>query len=177
MIYFLVSFPAIMHLFSTWVYRLLKNPDSLSSFGESTLKSVGMGYRDVVTVSSSSPAIRAFELMEKHQISAVGVVKDGRLVGSVSDSDVRQVVPKKGFKMYGITVDDLLKQIHKDEPYKIVAVEDTATLRDVFMLLCQKQIHRVYLVQDKDQMKPSGVVTFKELLSHLLSLVKRLDIH
>ena len=66
-------------LFVVWLHTHLcpliyQHPGSYSAFHEDTVGQIPSFHKPVISVSSNAPALRAFELMMKHDISAVGCV-------------------------------------------------------------------------------------------------------
>src|SRR6516162_3091283 len=51
--------------------------------------------KDVFTVSPEDVLVDAFELMRIHRIRHIPVLKDGALVGIVSDRDIRHALPMR----------------------------------------------------------------------------------
>eukprot|EP00056_Hartaetosiga_gracilis_P003438 m.63696 g.63696 ORF g.63696 m.63696 type:complete len:251 (-) comp11454_c1_seq8:30-782(-) len=98
----------------------------LKLLGNATVASTNMGFiDDMKTVSSTAAAVNAFEAMDKYSISAIPVIdrkQDNKLVAVISDTDLRALVTKDGFKVYGINVTEFLKIIKPDDPFKVFSV-------------------------------------------------------
>lgn len=159
---------------SSIVKFILSHENALSPLGEDTIEHAGLGIKNVKCVSLTAPAIRAFEIMEAKHFSSIPVIdhtQGDKMVGSISDSDLRSLHTVKDFQLYGITIKQLLELIKPDDPFKLISVPKTAKIASLFQLLCDYHIHRVY-VHDELGL-PCGVITFKELLAHLLSRVRR----
>ncbi|EGD81208.1 hypothetical protein PTSG_11243 [Salpingoeca rosetta] len=158
---------------SSIVKYILTHDGSLSPLGDTTLEEAGLGLKTVKTVSLTSPAVRAFEIMETHHISSIPVIDHGqgdKMVASISDYDLRAMLTVKDFQLYGITIRELLNLIKPENPFRLLSVPKTATIASLFQVLCDNHIHRVYIHDELGL--PIGVVTFKELLAHLLSRVR-----
>lgn len=76
----------------SWWLRLLQNPGDVAA---EYVKTHGTHARDVmtrnvVTVSENTPAAEIAELLEKHRIKRVPVVRDGKVIGIVSRANLLQ---------------------------------------------------------------------------------------
>eukprot|EP00049_Salpingoeca_infusionum_P012995 m.241569 g.241569 ORF g.241569 m.241569 type:complete len:367 (+) comp15327_c0_seq5:116-1216(+) len=151
---------------------LQEHEDAVSGFGTETIHSKKLGFIDVKTVNQDAPAVRAFELMEKFKVGGIGVVNSsGVLVGSLSDTDLRAMFEVPNFRLYGLTVSQLLAKL--GHTGRVFTVPPTAQLRDAFAQLNEHRVHRLYIIDE--QGKPIGVVTYKQLLQQLHALVKRVE--
>jgi len=114
---------------------------------------------DLVTVTPPESARRAYELMRDRRIRHLPVVADGRLVGVLSDRDLRPVLLSPG--LAGATVGELMSEnlttIRPDAP-----VEDAASLLVVKKIGCLPVIDGPRLV---------GIVTETDLLAVLVELL------
>lgn len=126
----------------------------------------------VLTITESSPAFEAFELMLKNKVSAVGVVTDqGVLVGVVSGTDLRIVGPHLGsLSLLLNPVKELLDQSREMNTMCLVPVVK-ANLQDTLGIVIESmednKVHRVFVVDDNE--KPICVLSMKDVLSEFLS--------
>ncbi len=114
---------------------------------------------DLVTVSPQESARRAYELMRDRRFRHLPVVADGRLVGIVSDRDLRPVLLSPG--LAGATVAEIMSE----EPTTIAPeapVEDAASLIVVKKIGCLPVLDGERLV---------GIVTETDLLAVLVELL------
>ncbi len=114
---------------------------------------------DLVTVSPGESARRAYELMRDRRFRHLPVLADGRLVGILSDRDLRPVLLAPG--LADATVAELMSEhlttIRPDTP-----VEDAASLLVVKKIGCLP-------VVDGDRLV--GIVTETDLLAVLVELL------
>eukprot|EP00045_Choanoeca_perplexa_P008301 m.76580 g.76580 ORF g.76580 m.76580 type:complete len:326 (+) comp14439_c0_seq1:1474-2451(+) len=154
---------------------LLKHPDAYSSFGEDTVGQISSFHKAVVSVSSNAPALRAFELMMKHDVSAIAVTepvaRSKRVVGTISDTDMKAIVRLSNLSLYGVTVEQLLRRIRPDKVNFVLSVTDQTRLVDIPAMLEKHKVHRVYVVDYTANL--TGIITFKELMAELLLRVKK----
>lgn len=115
--------------------------------------------RDLVTVRPDEPAPRAWQLMRDRRFRHLPVVRDGRLVGILSDRDLRPVVLSPGFAR--MTVAELMIE----DPTIIgpgTPVEDAASLLVVKKIGCLPVVEQDVLV---------GIITETDLLAVLVELL------
>ncbi len=114
---------------------------------------------DLVTVGPGESARRAYEIMRDRRIRHLPVVDDGRLIGILSDRDLRPVLLSPG--LTGATVAELMSE----EPATIAPgapVEDAASLLVVRKIGCLPVVEGARLV---------GIVTETDLLAVLVELL------
>eukprot|EP00055_Hartaetosiga_balthica_P014610 m.80946 g.80946 ORF g.80946 m.80946 type:complete len:322 (+) comp8638_c2_seq4:85-1050(+) len=158
---------------------LLKDHEEvLDLLGNATVATTNMGFiDDVKSVSICAAAINAFEAMDKFSISAVPIIdrkQDNKLVGVLSDTDLR-IIAKKNLRVYGMDVLALLKSVKPENPNAVFSVKAATKIVDIFHVMNDNHIHRVYITNAKEQ--PIGVITFKELLGFLVSKAMKKYIH
>ena len=62
------------------------------------------------------------------QIPVIDHTQGDKMVGSISDSDLRSLHTVKDFQLYGITIKQLLELIKPDDPFKLISVPKTAKI-------------------------------------------------
>jgi len=125
---------------------------------------VALSVRDImstqlVTVTRDEPARRAYDLMRDRRIRHLPVVAEGRLVGILSDRDLRPVLlaPGLAHATVGELMSEDLTTITPDTP-----VEDAASLLVVKKIGCLP-------VVEGDRL--AGIVTETDLLAVLVELL------
>jgi IMP dehydrogenase len=101
---------------------------------------------DPVTIHPEQPVREVLELMEKYRISGVPVTKGDRLVGIVTNRDLRfetvldkpvsDVMTKENLVTVseGITLDDSKKLLHTHRIEKLLVVDDTGRLKGLITI-------------------------------------------
>lgn len=110
--------------------------------------------RDAVTSSSSSSVTDAARLMSARRVSSLLVVDDGRLVGILSDRDLRSRVLAEG-RDPGIAVADVMTR----HPFH---VRDDARAFDATLLMMDRGVHHLPVLGAAGEVL--GVVTSTDLL-------------
>ncbi len=114
---------------------------------------------DLVTVTPAEAARRAYELMRDRRIRHLPVVSDGRLVGVLSDRDLRPILLSPG--LAGATVGELMSE-------SLTTISPDALVEDAASLLVVKKIGCLPVV---DGLRLVGIVTETDLLAVLVELL------
>jgi acetoin utilization protein AcuB len=113
----------------------------------------------LVTVGPTEPARRAWELMRDHRFRHLPVVVDGRLVGILSERDLRPVLLSPGLAPAAV------REVMSENPTTVTpdaSVEDAASLLVVKKIGCLPVLEGERLV---------GIVTETDLLAVLVELL------
>jgi acetoin utilization protein AcuB len=114
---------------------------------------------DPVTVAAGATARQAYEIMRDRRIRHLPVVESGRLVGILSDRDLRPILLSPG--LAGATVAELMSE----EP---ATVTPEASVEDAASLLVVRKIGCLPVVEDG---RLVGIVTETDLLAVLVELL------
>lgn len=115
---------------------------------------------DLVTVAPTEVARRAYELMRDRRIRHLPVLSsDGRLVGVLSDRDLRPILLSPG--LTGATVGELMSE-------SLTTISPDALVEDAASLLVVKKIGCLPVV---DGTRLVGIVTETDLLAVLVELL------
>ena len=118
-------------------------------------------------------ALAAFELMVQKNIQGVAVVDgEGRLMGNLSLRDLKILGPDASmFWRLQQTVNNFLVKVRHDHAAReggrrrhAIFVLPQATIKDVIVALRRYHIHRVYVVNDRKERKPVGVISLRDIL-------------
>ncbi|MDR0588128.1 MAG: IMP dehydrogenase [Burkholderiales bacterium] len=107
--------------------------------------------KDPITVKPSDTVADVFAIRQKHRISGLPVIDHGRVVGIVTNRDLR----------FETRLDQPISEI-MTKGEKLVTVREGATLDEAKRLMHQHRLERV-LVVDRD-MKLRGLITVKDIL-------------
>lgn len=113
----------------------------------------------LVTVGPDEAARQAYELMRDHRFRHLPVVSEGRLVGVLSDRDLRPILLSPG--LAGATVGELMS----DDP---TTIGPGAPVEDAASLLVVKKIGCLPVVEGE---RVVGIVTGTDLLAVLVELL------
>jgi len=107
--------------------------------------------RDPVTIPPEMPVREVIQLQRERKISGFPVVKNGKVVGIVTNRDLR----------FETQLDQPVKAIMTPQN-KLVTVREGATRQEAMQLMHQHRLERVLVVDQDFQLK--GLVTVKDIL-------------
>src|SRR5258706_2606428 len=107
--------------------------------------------RDPMTIPPEMPVREAIALKREHKISGFRVVKNGKVVGIVTNRDLR----------FETKLDQPVKAIMTPQR-KLVTVRDGTSRADAMKLMHQHRLERVLVIDEEFQLK--GLVTVKDIL-------------
>jgi CBS domain-containing protein len=110
--------------------------------------------REPVGLASTATIQEAAQRMRDEQVSSVLVVDDGRLVGILTDRDLRNRVVAQGLD-YGIHVNAVMTQAP-------ATIRGQQTLLDALTLMTQENIHHIPVLDE--QYQPIGMLTNTDLM-------------
>eukprot|EP00051_Salpingoeca_urceolata_P026089 m.476029 g.476029 ORF g.476029 m.476029 type:complete len:392 (-) comp20409_c0_seq1:653-1828(-) len=154
---------------SALIQTVSENLDRFVAVADTTIKANNLGTAapKVFSVTTDDPLAKAFELIRKHDVSAVPVVDEtGAIKGNVSARDVRLVIPSsKVYKLLHLPVRNYLDVVTQKDNSAICCTPDN-TLGEVILKMVVSRIHRVYVV-DEDQ-KPIRVLSMSNVLARFV---------
>jgi len=163
----------LVGVLSQWdiVAELEANKGSLGELSHTSLRELGLGGGDVITMSFTAKAIHAFYLMQYHKVSAVCVVdSEGCLLANVSASDIRGLHQDQLHLLMQPVLVFLLQ--HNGAIKRPVSCDLDYTFGNVLAMLAQEHVHRVWVVEDDSAAQvPVGVVTVGDICTLLTTAV------
>jgi CBS domain-containing protein len=136
------------------------------SLGEMLFKTVGelKLAKNVVMVRSDVSFSDGLSILYNNNISGMALVdEEGVLITNFSASDLRGIRASI-FSNYNWTILDFLKKgTEKHEIRNVLTCKQDSTLDEVLNLIVSNHIHRVYIVNEKNQ--PLGIICLYDLLS------------
>ena len=127
-----------------------------------------------LVVASPSDSVRAaWGLLREHQIRHLPVVEDGRLVGIITDRDIRLVFPSA---LTSATTDedpyDALEKVPVREimATPVVTVAPEAPIADAAHLLLEKRIGGLPVVEGD---RLVGIITKDDILAAFVELIEK----
>jgi CBS domain-containing protein len=129
-----------------------------------------MMIREVISITGEKTLREAIELFQRHHIRQLPVLEGAKLVGILSDRDVKRATPSPlaggGMERYEKVVDSTrVAQLMTRNPY---CVTPSTPLRDVVKALHDGK-HGAIPVVDHDRLV--GLVTATDMLGYLLTLM------
>jgi len=124
--------------------------------------------KTVVTVKPHDTVRQARELMRKHRINQLLVVVNNKLVGIVSDRDIRDAYPSSLRLLRGKDLDDFAEAhtIEEVMTYNVITVSSQTSLREAAQRLRHQRLGALPVV---DQDTLVGIITRSDVLDALLA--------
>lgn len=116
--------------------------------------------RDVVSVSQDHTIQECVDLMKRHSIRHLPVVEDGRLVGLVTEGDLRQV-------FLASLIEEL--RIHDVMINDPVTVSPDTEIEDAAKIIFYNKIGGLPVVDDQDRLL--GIITVADILAAFIELM------
>ena len=145
-------------------------PLQLTTFSGDHMKVADRMVRDVVSLDEGEKLRSALELFQKHHIRHLPVLKDGKLVGILSDRDLMRATPSSisgaGMEDFDRVVDSTtLAQIMTRNPY---CVTPSTRLKDAVKVLHDRK-HGALLVVEGERLV--GLISATDMLMDLYDLL------
>lgn len=129
--------------------------------------------RKVITVDRNMPLWQAYELMNQHKIRHLPVIDaDNRLVGIVTDRDIRSALPSKFAKgVYDEREEQQFKELKVAEVMsaKPVTISPTDTLQDALLLIQATKVGAFPVVDQENKLK--GIISVRDLLRAFINVM------
>jgi acetoin utilization protein AcuB len=124
--------------------------------------------KSVMTIKPKDSLRHARERLAKYRINQLPVVVDDKLVGIVTDRDVRDAYPSSLRLFYGKDIDEFGDSHTVEEvmTYNVVAISPKTSLREAAQRLRRQRFGALPVV---DNGKLVGIVTRSDLLDALLA--------
>lgn len=153
---------------------LASHLDELGLEAFQTVEATGLGLKPVVSARGDRPAIEAFEEIDNHGLSGLGVVlRDGSIVGNTSSRDLRYFLLDRGALNLDMNLVDYLaairqKEVEVADHVPLCSVGPNGTIGRIIGLLAATKYHRIYVVDPRHN-TPVGVVSHTDILKYITS--------
>lgn len=126
--------------------------------------------RNVVTIGPGDSLQVAVDLLRRHSVRMLPVVKDGQLKGLITDSDVKRVSASDANSLEIHELIYLLSQVKVAEfmTRKVVVVRPDHTVQEAAWMMLNNKISGMPVVDDNGQVV--GIITESDVFRLLLSL-------
>lgn len=128
----------------------------------------------VICVDSLTTVTDAHHLMNDHKIRRLPVIDDGKLVGILTQGDVRGAMPSEVTTLNRAEQDYLIQQLKVERVMSrdVIVVTEEMTLADAARLLVQYKIGGLPVVTDD---KVVGMVTESDIFGIVVAMIDKLD--
>jgi len=129
---------------------------------DTTVESAGLLKGKLSTVKESDSAIYVFRHLRAKEVQVSPVVNAaGKLVATISASDLRGISPEELAQQLGLDVISFLKARHSGKLRRPVTCRPSDSLYAVVDQLVSQALHRLWLVDDSN--RPIGVVSMTDI--------------
>lgn len=124
--------------------------------------------KSVVTVKPQDTLRHARELMAKHRINQLPVVVNDKLVGIVTDRDIRDAYPSSLRLFRGRDIDEFGESYTVEEvmTYNVIAISPQTSIREAAQRMRKQRFGALPVVEGN---KLVGIITRSDLLDALLA--------
>jgi len=126
-----------------------------------------------ITIEPQKAVYEALLLMYQHDIRRLPVIEDGRLVGIISDRDIKQIMGRPILTREETGKEELNFRVSEVMTHDVIMVEQDADLREAIELMAENKISGLPVV-DHDE-KLVGVVSSIDVLWYALDLLNRVE--
>ena len=124
-----------------------------------------------ITITPDTTVSDASELMRTHKFRRLPVVRDGKLVGIITDRDLREVAPSPATTLSIFELNYLLAKMQVKDIMKtnVLTILPTATIEEAALVLYKKKIGGLIVVDDKQAVV--GVITETDIFKTFVDLM------
>ena len=124
----------------------------------------------VITISPEMPIVDALNLMKREHIRRTPVVKDGKLVGIVSDKDLLNASPSPATSLSVWEMNYLLSKITVKDVMtkKVMTVEEDTPIEEAARIMADNKIGGLPVLREEQLV---GIITETDLFKVLLELM------
>lgn len=124
--------------------------------------------KSVLTIKPHDTLRKAREIMSKHRVNQLPVMVDDRVVGIVTDRDVREAYPSSMRLLRGKDIDDFADSHTVEEvmTYNVITISSDASLREAAQRLRKQRFGAAPVV---DHSKLIGIISRSDLLDAALA--------
>ncbi|HUK57459.1 MAG TPA: CBS domain-containing protein [Nitrospiria bacterium] len=126
-----------------------------------------------VTIAHDETVGRAIEVMSRYEIRRLPITRDGKLVGILSDRDLRQLGGRPSLKLPKDDRDDAYLRLPVEEAMtlNVITIRENHTVQDAIALMMKHKISGLPVV-DRDAALV-GILSEQDVLKFCLSLLER----
>lgn len=125
------------------------------------------------TIAHNQTVEKAMELMARYDIRRLPVVKDSKLVGIISDRDLRQMGSRYSLKLPKTDQDDAHLQLPVEEAMtlSVITIREHNTLEDAIKSLIKNKISGLPVVNAEGALV--GMLSHQDVLKYCLGILER----
>jgi len=132
------------------------------------LSKLSIGREPVLAVSSTTPAIETFRLMDNKHISGVAVVDaNGCVIANTSSRDLKNFVKSPRRSTLLLPIAKFLEEVRRDGLVEapVVCCSPDDTLAHAMVAIATTNVHRIYVVNSEK--RPLRVITLTDVMKYI----------
>lgn len=118
--------------------------------------------REVITVTENDSIEDLHNIMLKNRINHLPVVEEGRLIGIITRSDIRQALTSLQFDKTKSKVKDFMVR-------EVTTVNEYDTLEDALVIIFQKKVGSLPVVQNNNKLV--GIITRHDIMNAFIKVI------
>jgi len=142
------------------VSYIYKNRHEVGKKMSIKLSELGIQPKPVVSITSSTPALEGFKTMSLEKVTALAITHNGKLVGTLSASDLRGLTRRRLQKVVA-PVKQFLEFMHGSIRDPLTTTLDS-TLNEALSLIVTEGVHRLWIVNA--QKEPIGSLSLTDII-------------
>lgn len=125
---------------------------------------------DIISVEEETSMMKASVLMKEHNIRRLPVVRKGKLVGLVTDTDLKEASPSKAASLDIYEISYLLSEMKVKELMSkdVIYVKPDETIEFAAVLMLENKISGLPVIND--QQKLIGIITETDIFKALIHI-------
>ena len=128
---------------------------------------------NLITITHNQTVGKAMELMARYDIRRLPVIKDGKLVGIISDRDLRQMGGRPSFQLRKTDQDEAYLELPVEEAMtlNVITIPLHNTLEDAIKLMLKNKISGLPVVNRDGALV--GILSDQDVLKYCLGVLER----
>ncbi len=126
-----------------------------------------------VTITPDQTIGRAMELMARYDFRRLPIIKEGKLVGIITDRDVRQLAGRPTLKLPKTAQDDAYLNLPVEEAMtlNVITIRDNQPVQEAIQVMLKHKISGLPAVDREGQL--TGMLSIQDVLKYCLDLLDR----
>lgn len=128
----------------------------------------------VITIAPNTPIVEALDLLSREKIRRIPIVKDGKLVGIISDHDLFHATPSQATTLSIWELNYMLSKITVSEimTKNVITVDVNTPIEDAARIMADNKIGGLPVTRDG---KLAGIITATDIFKLFLELMGARD--
>ncbi len=126
--------------------------------------------KDPIVIDENTSIMKATQMMKEHGIRRIPVVRDGKLIGIISDRDIKEAAPSKAtsldvHELYYLLSEIKVKDIMTPDP---ITLKENDSVEKAAVIMLENRISGIPVVDDEDHV--IGVITQTDVFKVMISI-------